>query len=67
MQVALIMSALASPINQSEYARIFATFAGQDTQALMVSEAPENLTHRRTIVDLAGNGNLLAVYPRIHG
>jgi hypothetical protein len=29
----------------------------------MVSEAPENLTHRRTIVELAGNGNLPAVYP----
>ena len=56
-------AALDSPIQESEYRRVFATMAQEAADALVVGEPPENFTHRRLIVELAGKARLPALYP----
>jgi ABC-type uncharacterized transport system substrate-binding protein len=47
----------------AEYRRVFAAMQLEGVEALLVPDAPENLTHRRLIVELAQIGRLPAIYP----
>ena len=56
-------AALDSPIQESEYRRVFAAISQEGADALVVGQPPENLTHRRLIVELAEKARLPALYP----
>ena len=60
---ALVGPPLGEPIQESEYRRFLAAAVREGAEALFVSEAPENLTFRSFIVELAAEGKLPAVYP----
>jgi putative ABC transport system substrate-binding protein len=61
--VTLIKGALESPIDRLEYGRVFAAFAEEGVQALLVGGAGENLTNRRLIIELAARAKLPTMYP----
>ena len=63
MGVALIKGALESPIDRSEYARVFTLLAQARVDALLVASDAESLTHSRLIAELAAKGRLPAIYP----
>src|SRR5262249_40967153 len=63
MGVALIKGSLESPIDQSEYARVFALLAQERVDALLVASNAESRTHARLIAESAANGRLPAIYP----
>jgi len=52
--VVLIEGTLDSPINPLEYARVFAVLTQECADALVVSDAVENLTHQQSILELVG-------------
>jgi putative ABC transport system substrate-binding protein len=60
--VIVVKGALESPINQLEYARVFAVLAQERADALVVMPAPENVAHAQTIVELAAKDRLPAIY-----
>jgi putative ABC transport system substrate-binding protein len=53
---------LSDPIQEPEYRRAFALIARERVDALIVSNDPENLTHRRVIVELAAQARLPTIY-----
>jgi putative ABC transport system substrate-binding protein len=61
--ITLIGPPLDSPIQDTEYRRVIAAMARQHADALLVTADPENLTHRRLIVELAEKVRLPAIYP----
>lgn len=61
--LSLVGPPLDPPIGEAEYRRVFAAMAEQRPDALLVSEAAENLSHRRLIADLAREHRLPALYP----
>jgi ABC-type uncharacterized transport system substrate-binding protein len=61
--VALIGPPLESPINQEGYRRVLLAMAHNGAQALMVSDQAENVSYQPTIVGLAEETRLPAVYP----
>jgi ABC-type uncharacterized transport system substrate-binding protein len=54
---------LERPIDESEYRRVFAVLAQDHADGIVVSDEPENMTNRRTIVELSEKGHLPAIYP----
>jgi putative tryptophan/tyrosine transport system substrate-binding protein len=55
--------AVLSAFDEAEYQRIFISMEQGRADAFMVSEEPENITNRETIVELAAKGRLPAIYP----
>ena len=49
--------------NEAEYQRVFRSMEQDRADALMVSDEPEHLTYRATIVELAAKGRIPAIYP----
>lgn len=62
MGLSLVGLPLSPPIGEREYRRAFTAIAEAEADALIVSDAAENYTHRQLIVELAGNARLPAVY-----
>jgi ABC-type uncharacterized transport system substrate-binding protein len=60
--VVLIMGALESPVNQSEYSRVFAVLLQDRVQAIVIGPGPENFTYWRSIVGLVAKNRLPAIY-----
>jgi putative tryptophan/tyrosine transport system substrate-binding protein len=61
--VTLLDPPLDEPITEAEYRRVFTHMAREGVEALMVNEAPENLTHLRLIVGWATEVRLPTMYP----
>jgi len=55
--------AVLSAFDEAEYQRIFRSMEQGRADAFMVSEEPENITNRETIVELAAKGRIPAIYP----
>lgn len=54
---------LGSTFNEAEYQRVFKLIEQERVAALMVSEEPEHVTYRATIVELAAKGRIPTIYP----
>jgi len=52
-----------SAFDEAEYQRVFRSMEQDRADAFMVSDEPENSIHRVTIVELAANGRIPAIYP----
>jgi putative ABC transport system substrate-binding protein len=52
-----------SAFDEAEYQRVFRSMEQDRADAFMVSDEPENSTHRETIVELAAKGRIPAIYP----
>jgi putative ABC transport system substrate-binding protein len=52
-----------SAFDEAEYQRAFRSMEQDRADAFMVSDEPENSTHRETIVELAAKGRIPAIYP----
>jgi putative ABC transport system substrate-binding protein len=50
------------PADEQEYQRVFAALAQEGAKGLVVSDDPENVTHRKLIVELATKGRLPTIY-----
>jgi putative tryptophan/tyrosine transport system substrate-binding protein len=61
--VSLVGSLLKGVMQETEYRRVFETFASEQAQGIIVSAVPENFAQRRLIVELAGSKGLPAIYP----
>jgi putative ABC transport system substrate-binding protein len=61
--VTLLGPPLESPIDQEEYRRVLLAMAQSRAEALVVSDQAENVSYQRTIVGLAEETRLPAVYP----
>jgi putative ABC transport system substrate-binding protein len=48
--------------NEAEYQRVFRSIEQDRADALMVSDEPEHITYRTTIVELAAKGRIPAIY-----
>ena len=60
--ISLLGPPLDSPIQESEYRRVFAEIAQQRADAVIVGDQPENTAHRQLIVELANTWRLPAIY-----
>jgi putative ABC transport system substrate-binding protein len=60
--IALSPAILGSAFNEAEYQRVFRSMEDR-ADALMVSEEPEHVTYRATIVELAAKGRIPTIYP----
>jgi ABC-type uncharacterized transport system substrate-binding protein len=61
--VAFSSAMLDTAFNEAEYQRVFRSMEQDRVDALMVSEEPEHLTYRATIVELAANHRIPTIYP----
>src|SRR4029077_11737645 len=61
--VSIVGPPLERPTDEQQYRRVFAALAQEGAQGLVVSDAPENVTNRRLIVELAEIGRLPTIYP----
>ena len=61
--VAFSPTMLGTVFDEAEYQRVFRSMKQDRVDALMVSEEPEHLTYRATIVELAARDRLPAIYP----
>ena len=61
--VSLVEALLGGVIQEEEYRRAFATMAQEHVDALVVAPTPENIAHRRLIVELAAEARLPTMYP----
>jgi putative tryptophan/tyrosine transport system substrate-binding protein len=50
------------PADEQEYQRVFAALAQEGAEGLVVSDEPENVTHRKLIVELAAKGRLPTIF-----
>jgi putative tryptophan/tyrosine transport system substrate-binding protein len=55
--------ALAHPINEAEYRRVFGALIQDRADAIWVAEEVENITNRKLIAELAEESRLPAIYP----
>ena len=55
--------ALLATFNESEYQRVFRSMEQDRAGALLISDDPEHVTYRATIVDLAAKGRIPTIYP----
>jgi putative ABC transport system substrate-binding protein len=53
---------LGSAFNEAEYQRVFRSMEQDRADALMVSDEPEHVTYRATIVELAAKGRIPTIY-----
>jgi len=51
------------PIDETEYRRLFAALAQEGAEEIIVNDAPENVTFRKSIIELAEKGRLPGIYP----
>jgi putative tryptophan/tyrosine transport system substrate-binding protein len=61
--VSIVGPPLERPTDEQEYERVFAALAQEGAEGLVVTDEPENVTHRRLIVELAMKGRLPTIYP----
>jgi putative ABC transport system substrate-binding protein len=61
--VTLVAAVVESPIDETEFRRVFAAMIQKEVDALVVSDAAENLVYHRLLVDLADKARLPAIYP----
>ena len=54
--------AMLDAYNEAEYQRVFRSMEQDRADALMLSDEPEHLTYRTTIVELAAKGRIPAIY-----
>src|SRR4051812_11381835 len=54
---------LSSPLNESEYKRVFAELRRQRADALIVTDLTENYANRAIILELVGAMRLPSIYP----
>jgi putative ABC transport system substrate-binding protein len=55
--------AMLGTFNEAEYQRVFKSMEQDRADALMVSEEPEHVTYRATIVELAAKDRIPTIYP----
>ena len=56
-----LKAALLGAFNEAEYQRVFRTMAQDRVDALMVSEEPEHIPYRATIIELAAKDRIPAM------
>jgi len=61
--VSIVGPPLEWPTDEQEYHRVFAALAQEGADGLVVSDASENVTYRRLIVELAKKSRLPTIYP----
>ena len=61
--ISLSPALLGSAFNEAEYQRVFRSMEQDRADALMVSDEPEHITYRATIVELAAKGRIPTIYP----
>ena len=61
--ISLTAALLGSAFNEAEYQRVFRSMEQDRADALMVSDEPEHVTNRATIVELAAKGRIPTIYP----
>ena len=61
--IALSPAMLGAAFNEAEYQRVFTSMGQDRVDAFMVSEEPEHVTYRATIVELAVKGRIPTIYP----
>ena len=61
--ISLKAALLGSAVDEAEYQRVFRSMEQDQVDALMVSEEPENVAYRATIVELAAKSRIPAIYP----
>ena len=61
--ISLSPAMLGSAFNEAEYQRVFRSMGQDRVDAFMVSEEPEHVTYRATIVELAAKGRIPTIYP----
>ena len=54
---------LGSAFNEEEYRRVFGSMKQDRADALVVSEEPEHVPYRSTIVELVAKGRIPTIYP----
>jgi putative ABC transport system substrate-binding protein len=59
----LVEASLRSPIQEPEYRRAFAAMVRDRVEILVVGDSPENIAHRRIVLELAAEARLPAIYP----
>jgi putative ABC transport system substrate-binding protein len=60
--ISLKAALLGSAFNEAEYQRVFRSMEQDRADALMVSDEPEHVTYRATIVELAAKGRIPTIY-----
>jgi putative ABC transport system substrate-binding protein len=61
--ISLKVALLGSAFNEAEYQRVFMSMEQDRVSAFVVSEEPEHVTNRATIVELAAKGRIPTIYP----
>ena len=61
--ISLKVALLGSAFNEAEYQRVFMSMEQDRVSAFVVSEEPEHVTNRATIVELAAKGRFPTIYP----
>jgi putative ABC transport system substrate-binding protein len=61
--ISLKAALLGDAFNDTEYQRVFGAMEHDRVPALMISDDPEHVANRATIVDLAAKGRIPAIYP----
>jgi putative tryptophan/tyrosine transport system substrate-binding protein len=61
--IVLSPAILGAAFNEAEYQRVFTSMGQDPVDAFMVSEEPEHVTYRATIVELAAKGRIPTIYP----
>ena len=61
--ISLKVTLLGSAFNEAEYQRVFMSMEQDRVSAFVVSEEPEHVTNRATIVELAAKGRIPTIYP----
>jgi putative ABC transport system substrate-binding protein len=60
--VSLVGPPVERPTDEQEYHRVFAAFAQEGAEGLVVNEEAENVIHRSLIAELAAKGHLPTIY-----
>src|SRR6267142_2339496 len=60
--ISLKAALMGSAFNEAEYQRVFRSMEQDRADALMVSDEPEHVTYRATIVELAAKGRIPTIY-----
>ena len=58
----VLSPAMLDAYNEAEYQRVFGSIEQDRADALMLSDEPEHVTYRTTIVELAAKGRIPAIY-----
>jgi ABC-type uncharacterized transport system substrate-binding protein len=61
--IAVIGPPLDAPFHEAEYRRMFAAMMTEGTEAVIISDLPDNFIYQRLIVELAEQNRLPVIYP----